>query len=144
MLRAAGCLALLIPLAACAAQPDTRLGQAGVPQIPSEVDAPAIPSGAHEVMGSKFAVAGDGTVIPDNAPDASAQAYAARCAGAGGGAAVAVGMSECDLIGAKGTPSRVVTAADQQGGTHNAIWYIEGGDRVVYRFDNDRLAEIIR
>ena len=53
-------------------------------------------------------------------------------------------MSECDLIGMKGTPSRVVGGLDQQGGSHNAIWYIEGGVRTVYKFDDDRLIEVIK
>lgn len=94
-------------------------------------------------LGNKFAEASDGTVIPDTKPDPDAVAYAARCGG-GGGRAVAMGMSECDLIGLKGTPSRVVGGLDQQGGSHNAIWYIEGGRRTVYKFDNDRLVDIIQ
>ncbi|MDQ0468316.1 hypothetical protein [Labrys wisconsinensis] len=94
-------------------------------------------------LNSKFAQAGDGTVIPDFKPDADAVAYAARCSGGRGGS-IAMGMSECDLIGAKGTPSRVVGGLDQQGHTHNAIWYVEGGVRTVYKFDDDKLIDVIK
>lgn len=93
-------------------------------------------------VGSSFAEAGDGTVIPDFAPDADAVDYARRCSG-GRGAALANGMSECDLIGLKGTPSRVVGGLDQTGHSHNAIWYVEGGIRTVYKFDDDKLVETI-
>jgi hypothetical protein len=91
---------------------------------------------------SSFSEAG-GIVIPSDKPDAEAKAFAARCGGGGGGS-VRMGMSECDLIGIKGTPSRVISGLDQNGVSHNAVWYIEGGRRVVYKFDNDRLIDIIR
>ena len=93
--------------------------------------------------GGTFAEAGDGMVIPDSKPDAETLAFASHCPGTGA-RAVALGMSECDLIGMKGTPSRVVGGLDQQGGSHNAIWYIEGGVRTVYKFDDDRLVEVIK
>jgi len=89
-----------------------------------------------------FAQAGDGTVIPDFRPDADAIAFASRC-GQRGPSAVALGMRECDLVAAKGTPSRVVSGLDQSGHTHNAIWYLENGARRVYKFDDNHLTTII-
>ena len=91
---------------------------------------------------SSFSEAG-GINIPSDKPDAEAKAFAARCGGGGGGS-VRLGMSECDLIGIKGTPSRVISGLDQNGRSHNAVWYVEGGRRVVYKFDDDRLVDIIR
>ncbi len=91
---------------------------------------------------SSFSEAG-GVVIPSEKPDAEALAYAARCNDRSA-AKVAMGMTECALIGLKGTPSRVISALDQSGSAHNAIWYVENGQRVVYKFDNDRLIEVIR
>jgi hypothetical protein len=94
-------------------------------------------------LNQSFAQAGDGTVIPDTKPDPDALAFAQRCGGGGGGG-IAMGMSECSLIGVKGTPSRVVGGEDQTGHTHDAIWYIEGGVRTVYKFADDKLIEIVK
>lgn len=92
---------------------------------------------------SKFAEAGDGTVIPDFEPDPDAIAFASHCGG-GRGSSIALGMSECDLVALKGTPSRVVGGLDQQGHSHNAIWYVEGGVRTLYKFNDDKLIEVIK
>eukprot|EP01036_Dinobryon_divergens_P009678 gene9678-12946_t len=79
---------------------------------------------------SSFSEAG-GIVIPSDKPDAEAMAFASRCGGGVSGS-VRMGMSECDLIALKGTPSRVIAGLDQSGRSHNAVWYVEGGRRVVY------------
>ena len=92
---------------------------------------------------ASFAQAGDGMVIPDFKPDDETLAFASHCAG-GNSRAVAMGMSECDLIALKGTPSRVVAGLDQNGNAHNAIWYVEGGVRTVYKFDDSKLVDIIK
>jgi hypothetical protein len=126
-------LALLSVLALTACAQDT------VRQQPRYEQTAAIPTGR---MTQKFAEAGDGTVIPDFKPDPEAQAFAQRCTGGGGGS-VDLGMSECSLIGAKGTPSRVVGGLDQSGHAHDAIWYVEGGVRTVYKFNDDKLIEVI-
>jgi hypothetical protein len=84
-----------------------------------------------------------GDAAPLNSKFAQAGAYAARCGGGRGGS-IAMGMSECDLIDLKGTPSRVVGGLDQQGHSHNAIWYVEGGIRTVYKFDDDKLIDVIK
>jgi hypothetical protein len=102
-----------------------------------------MPQAEAKPLNSKFAQAGDGTVIPDFQPDADSIAFAAHCGGGRGGSIV-MGMSECDLIGLKGTPSRVVGGLDQQGHTHNAIWFVEGGVRTVYKFDDDKLIDVIK
>ena len=73
-------------------------------------------------LNASFAEDSRGTVIPD---------------------AVRMGMTECELIAGKGTPSRMVAGLDQSGGTHDAVWYIEGGARTVYKFDNDQLIDVI-
>jgi len=92
----------------------------------------------------KFAQAGNGTVIPNFQPDADAVAFAQRCGGQGGGGSIALGMSECTLVGMKGTPSRFVGGEDQTGHSHDAVWYIESGVRTVYKFDDDKLVSIIK
>ncbi|MDQ0394225.1 hypothetical protein [Labrys monachus] len=94
-------------------------------------------------LNQKFAEAGDGTVIPNFHPDADAVAFAQRCSGRGQGGGIALGMSECTLVGLKGTPSRFVGGEDQAGHSHDAVWYIERGVRTVYKFDDDRLVKII-
>jgi hypothetical protein len=91
---------------------------------------------------SSFSEAG-GVVIPSEKPDAEALAFAAKCNDKSA-TKVAMGMSECALIGLKGAPSRVISALDQAGRAHNAIWYVESGQRLVYKFDDDRLVEVIR
>ena len=93
-------------------------------------------------MTQRFAEAGDGTVIPDFKPDPDAVAFAQRCTGGSAGS-VDLGMSECGLIGLKGTPSRVVGGLDQSGHAHDAIWYVESGVRTVYKFNDDKLIEVI-
>jgi hypothetical protein len=55
-----------------------------------------------------------------------------------------MGMNECDLVALKGTPSRVVAGLDQEGRSHNAIWYVEDGVRTVYKFADNGLVEIIK
>jgi hypothetical protein len=92
---------------------------------------------------ASFAEAGDGMVIPDFKPDEDTLAFASHCGG-GNARSVAMGMSECDLIALKGTPSRVVAGLDQNGSAHNAIWYVEDGVRTVYKFDDGKLVDIIR
>jgi hypothetical protein len=94
-------------------------------------------------VNASFAEAGDGMVIPDFKPDEETLAFASHCAG-GTARSVAMGMSECDLIALKGTPSRVVAGLDQNGNAHNAVWYVEGGVRTVYKFDDSKLVDIIR
>ena len=104
---------------------------------PPQVEAVPRPASA------SFTEAGNGTVIPDFKPDADSLAFASHCGG-GAARAVAMGMSECELIGLKGTPSRVVGGLDQQGHSHNAIWYVENGIRTVYKFDDDKLIDVIK
>jgi len=94
-------------------------------------------------MTQKFTQDGEGMVIPDDKPDPDAQAFAQQCNGAGGAASIALGMSECGLVGLKGTPSRFVGGLDQAGHAHDAVWYVEGGVRTVYKFDDNKLIEII-
>lgn len=98
---------------------------------------------APKPVSASFAEAGDGMVIPDFKPDDETLAFASHCAG-GNARSVALGMSECDLIALKGTPSRVVAGLDQNGNAHNAIWYVEGGVRTVYKFDDTKLVDIIK
>ena len=105
----------------------------------TEQTAPA-PTGR---MTQKFAEAGDGTVIPDFKPDPDALAFAQHCSGGGAGS-IDLGMSECSLVALKGTPSRVVGGLDQDGHSHDAIWYVENGVRTVYKFNDDKLIEVIR
>jgi hypothetical protein len=95
------------------------------------------------VAGSSFSETADGTVIPDDRPDAETVAFAARCGGRGGGGGVSLGMSECDLIGLKGTPSRVVAGIDIEGRSQNAVWYVENGRRTVYKFTDDKLIAVL-
>jgi hypothetical protein len=128
--RPAVLLAAMLPLAACDQTTASTAPRPVVEAVPRPV-------------ASAFAEAGDGTVIPDAKPDADSLAYASHCGGTSA-RGVAMGMSECDLIGLKGTPSRVVRGLDQQGRSHNAIWYIEGGLRTVYKFDDDRLVDVIK
>ena len=128
--RALACLAAMALLTACNETAAQRRPAPAIEAVPRPV-------------GASFAEAGDGTVIPDFKPDADSLAFASHCGGSGA-RSVAMGMSECDLIGLKGTPSRVVGGLDQQGGSHNAIWYIEGGVRTVYKFDDDKLIDVIK
>ena len=94
-------------------------------------------------MTQKFAEAGDGMVIPDDKPDPDALAFAQQCNGRGSASTLGLGISECGLVGLKGTPSRFVGGLDQTGHAHDAIWYVEAGVRTVYKFDDDKLIEII-
>jgi hypothetical protein len=128
--RPTALLVALLALAACDQTTASTSSRPVVEAVPRPVTA-------------AFGEAGDGTVIPDAKPDADSLAYASHCGGTSA-RAVAMGMSECDLIGLKGTPSRVVGGLDQQGRSHNAIWYIEGGVRTVYKFDDDKLADVIK
>jgi hypothetical protein len=75
-------------------------------------------------------------------PDAEAQAFARACGAGGGG--VAIGASECDVVRALGTPITVAVGQDGSGSRRTSITYIEGNDRVVYQFVNDKLARVIR
>lgn len=108
---------------------------------PQVAQAPAPVATPHSLNAS-FAEDSRGTIIPDAKPDPDAVAAAQRCAGHAG-SPVRMGMTECDLIGGKGTPSRMVAGLDQQGGSHDAVWYIEGGARTVYKFDDDKLIDVI-
>ena len=95
------------------------------------------------VAGSSFSRDANGMVIPDDKPDQETLDFAARCSGRGA-SSVTLGMSECDLIGLKGTPSRVVAGIDINGLDQNAIWYVEGGVRTVYKFTGDKLVDILK
>jgi hypothetical protein len=116
---------------------------AGCAQSVAQRPRPVAPRPAVVAAGSAFAEAGDGTVIPDMKPDADAMAFASHCGGGSPGG-VQMGMSECELIALKGTPSRVVQGLDQAGNAHNAIWYVEGGIRTVYKFNDGKLFDIIK
>lgn len=126
--------AALAPILACCAVPNEAARQP--PPTGQTVQAYS--------LDQKFAEAGDGTVIPNFHPDADAVAFAQRCGGQGGSSGIALGMSECELVGLKGTPSRFVGGEDQTGHSHDAVWYIERGVRTVYKFDDDRLVTIIK
>lgn len=117
------------------------LGLAGCAAPRPVAQAPA-PVMTPRSLNASFSQDSRGTIIPDAKPDPDALAAAQRCAGHAG-SSVRMGMTECDLIGGKGTPSRMVAGLDQNGGTHDAVWYIENGARTVYKFDNNQLIDVI-
>ena len=100
--RLAPALVSMLLLTACAQEavrPQPRYETAALP--------------AQGKMTQKFAQDGEGMVIPDDKPDPDALAFAQQCGGAGGASSVGLGMSECGLVGVKGTPSRFVGGLDE-------------------------------